>query len=403
MALITGATIAQAVPFLAMPLLTRLYHPDDFGEVAIFIQVAQLLVVFATGRYDQAIQLPKLHQHGVQIFALSRLFTWIISGLSLVVIAVIWSCTALEIGYIYWLLPALVFAMSGVQQETQWLMRHREFTKIGTSKVGFVSVSVPARIAAGYLKMGSLGLAAGTLIGNLVSWVLLAWHGMKLRSGHHYSKAKIKVLAKEHKDFPMINSLHAMSDVGRELLMLSMIGSFFGPTALGWYAVAFRIVRAPMMLIGTAIGQIFYQRASEQYANGGEIHSITTKTIKLLLIIGIPLFAILALLGQNGFEFILGSEYGEVGRVVRIMTPWLFLHLISSSLSQIPFIINEQRFFFKFGLVGNGLQVLAIALGPYLFGEDAFFPTLWLLTGVGVLFMGAFLLLINSKTKSSRA
>jgi len=395
----TGATIAQAVPFLAMPLLTRLYQPDDFGEVAIFIQVAQLLVVFATGRYDQAIQLPRSHEHGGQLFALSRLFTWVISGTTLVVIAAIWSFTSIAVSHIYWLLPVLVFAMSGVQQETQWLMRHKEFTKIGTSKVGFVSASVPTRIAAGYLKLGSLGLVAGTLLGNLVSWAFLAWNGSKIRSGIEYSRAKMKVLAIEHKDFPIINSFHAMSDMSRELAMLFLIGAYFGQTALGWYAVAFRIVRAPMMLIGAAIGQIFYQRASEQFASGGEIHSITVKTMKLLLFVGIPLFAMLAALGQNGFEFILGSEYGEVGRVVRIMTPWLFLHLISSSLSQIPFILKEQKFFFKLGLAGNILQVLAIAVGPYLFGQGEFYSTLWLLTGAGVLFMVTFLFMINSKTK----
>lgn len=399
----TGATIAQAVPFLAMPLLTRLYQPEDFGEVAIFIQVAQLLVVFATGRYDQAIQLPRTHEHGGQLFALSRLFTWVVSGTTLVVVAVLWSFTSIEVSYIYWLLPVLVFAMSGIQQETQWLIRHKEFSKIGASKVSFVSASVPARIAAGYLKMGSLGLIGGTLLGNLVSWAFLAWNGSKIRSGIDYSKAKMRVLAIKHKDFPMINSFHSMSDMGRELAMLYLLGTYFGQTALGWYAVAFRIVRAPMMLIGAAIGQIFYQRASEQFASGGEIYSITIKTMKLLAYVGVPLFAILAALGQTGFEFILGSEYGEVGQVVRIMTPWLLLHLISSPLSQIPFILKEQKFFFKLSLVGNGLQVLAIAVGPYLFGENEFYSTLWLLTGVGVLYMFTYLLFINYKTKSAIA
>ena len=35
--LMTGTTIAQAVPIAIMPILTRLYTPEDFGLLALFL------------------------------------------------------------------------------------------------------------------------------------------------------------------------------------------------------------------------------------------------------------------------------------------------------------------------------------------------------------------------------
>lgn len=57
--LMVGTTIAQLVPILISPLLTRLYSPDNFGQVALIMSISSILTVFATCRYEMAIILPK--------------------------------------------------------------------------------------------------------------------------------------------------------------------------------------------------------------------------------------------------------------------------------------------------------------------------------------------------------
>ncbi len=57
--LMTGSTIAQAIPIAISPILTRLYTPEDFGVLALFTSLVTIFSVISTGRYEFAIMLPK--------------------------------------------------------------------------------------------------------------------------------------------------------------------------------------------------------------------------------------------------------------------------------------------------------------------------------------------------------
>ncbi len=63
--LMTGTTIAQAIPIAISPILTRIYTPEDFGVFALYMSVASLLSTLATGRYELAIMLPKKDEDAV--------------------------------------------------------------------------------------------------------------------------------------------------------------------------------------------------------------------------------------------------------------------------------------------------------------------------------------------------
>ena len=43
--LMTGTTIAQAIPIAISPILTRIYTPEDFGLYALFIALASIIAV----------------------------------------------------------------------------------------------------------------------------------------------------------------------------------------------------------------------------------------------------------------------------------------------------------------------------------------------------------------------
>jgi len=57
--LLAGGALAQALPLLLGPLLTRLYSPQDFGAFHLFAAVATNLAVVACGRYEFALPLAR--------------------------------------------------------------------------------------------------------------------------------------------------------------------------------------------------------------------------------------------------------------------------------------------------------------------------------------------------------
>ncbi len=53
-----GTALAQAIPILFAPVLTRIYSPEQYGVLATFIGVAAVMTVMATLRLEPAVVLP---------------------------------------------------------------------------------------------------------------------------------------------------------------------------------------------------------------------------------------------------------------------------------------------------------------------------------------------------------
>ena len=65
--LVSGNTLAQLIPLLAEPVLTRLFPPEDFGLLALFISISSLFAIVATGRYELAVMLPSKDEDAVNL------------------------------------------------------------------------------------------------------------------------------------------------------------------------------------------------------------------------------------------------------------------------------------------------------------------------------------------------
>ena len=67
----SGSVIAQMVGFSFSIITTRLYAPEDFGHVALFISVVSLLSIVAGAGYPIAIVLPKKDSEALAIAKLA--------------------------------------------------------------------------------------------------------------------------------------------------------------------------------------------------------------------------------------------------------------------------------------------------------------------------------------------
>jgi len=70
-----GTGLAQMLPFLATPLLTRVFTEEDFAVYTSFFAVATIFGVAAGGKYHLATVLPKLEKDAHKIFTLSLYIT----------------------------------------------------------------------------------------------------------------------------------------------------------------------------------------------------------------------------------------------------------------------------------------------------------------------------------------
>ena len=71
--LASGTAVSQLITIVAIPLISRLFDPDEFGVAALFLSIVTLLSVVATLRFEKAIVLPKSDDTAVNLFMLSAI------------------------------------------------------------------------------------------------------------------------------------------------------------------------------------------------------------------------------------------------------------------------------------------------------------------------------------------
>ena len=53
--LISGTSVAQFIPIAISPILTRIYTPEDFSVLGIYISIAIILSEITTGKFELAV------------------------------------------------------------------------------------------------------------------------------------------------------------------------------------------------------------------------------------------------------------------------------------------------------------------------------------------------------------
>lgn len=75
-----GAIFSQAIMLMALPVITRLYTPDDFSLLAVYTALLTILSVAACLRFDIAIPIPEADEDAVNVLAVALLFSIVISA-----------------------------------------------------------------------------------------------------------------------------------------------------------------------------------------------------------------------------------------------------------------------------------------------------------------------------------
>jgi len=371
--LATGTGIAQVIPILASPVLTRLYSPSDFGSFALYTAFTAIAAVIVTGRYELAIALPKKDQDAANIVALSIFLSLIVSLVTLVVMVPIVQLFGDRVASNFdaaWLyaVPGSAMLVGVYQSLNYWSNRKGKYKRMSLSRVLQGTCVVVTQLIAGYIVGGKLGLISGQIVGQLISLSMLFF--LILREDRDLlvsiAPKRMRTMAVENADFPIYLIFGQLANVASAQMPLLLLNSLFGTTVAGFYALSQRTLSVPMTLIGGAIGDVFRRRAAISYNELGNCRLIFIRTVKRLAVFGalpiLPLF----LWGGNIFQMVFGSEWRAAGEICSILSIMVFFQTVSSPLSQTVLFAGMQaadlfwqvaRFFLSIGALYAGYFV----------------------------------------------
>ena len=369
--LMTGTTIAQAIPIAISPILTRIYTPEDFGIFALFLAIVGFFSVISSFRYEQAILVPKDDEDAINILALSFLINIFISIFLFLIVVVLHKEIAnlfnnKEIEIWLWFTPLTIFFIGLFNLLTYWNNRKKHYANITKATIIKSIILAVSQIAIGTIKSGALGLVSGQILSSVFSNMRLAkalLNNKKLLK--NISKETMAREAKKYIDFPRFQAPHAMLNNLSSNLPTFVFSALFGIGIVGFYSLATRIVFAPLGILSNASAKVYNQKVSDLYNNNEDAYGFTLRFLKSLAKkIILPLIVIVAF-APYVFAFVFGENWGEAGIYTQILSPWIILNLLASTISFIPSLIGMQKKAFFISISQIFLIAIAISIGGY--------------------------------------
>lgn len=352
--LLSGAVLAQAVPLLASPLLARLYTPAEFGLLALYLAVVQSLLTLACWRYDLSIVLAQSDAEAGQLLQLCRRLALFSAALFSLLLA--WLAYPLStllrspsLAPWLWLAGGHVLLLALLQTAHYWFTRRQQYGVISRHKMGQSSATVAAQIGLGLVPtMGISGLVAGTLIGQAAAaWPL--WRRLRREAPERRpSCRRQRLLLRRYRRMPLFNGPNAVVDAVRLNGIPLLLAHAFSQALLGQFALAWRLLQAPVSLINSALSQVLFQKMAA--ADPHSLPPLLRRALLWLALAGALPFALLYLYAPALFPWLFGAQWQTAGDIARILTPWLYLNFITSPLSGFFLVAGRQLALLLFSL-----------------------------------------------------
>lgn len=362
--LMTGTSLAQAIPIAISPILTRLYGPEEFGRFALYMAVAMIASVLVTGRYELAILLPRQDRDALHIAALAMVLSMAISAVLLLFVIFFAQSVAALLGdvaltpWLYWV-PASTLLLGVYQSLNYWSNRKAQYKRLAISRTVQSTGVALAQMGSGYAGSGAVGLVGGQVVGQMLATSVLArliWRE-DCKQIRTLKVVRGLGLAKKYINFPKyLIVAHGFNTASGQMPVL-LLSALFNTTAAGFFTLTQRVMAAPMSLVASALGDVFRQEASQAYIHQGNCEEIYKKTLKRLLLISVVPFVIFFFVAPELFSLIFGAQWRVAGEYAKILTPKFFFDFVVGPLSAMFLIAEKQRLdlIWQIGLVSTAV------------------------------------------------
>ena len=377
--LMTGTAVAQGVTFFMMIVLARIYTPRDMGLLATYVSVASILVAVAALRYDMAIMLPRKESEALSVARLGMVCLTVVSLLataaSLPLSGLIERQWGHEVALWMPLVGLTTFLMSAVELFKYWFNRNSDYRAIAVNQAEQQIGLTSGQLVLGMAGMGGMaGLILGHTAGQIFAFVNLGRQAKPLWRRLPQGAPSLRWAARRYRRMPLLNGPNALADALRTNGIQLLIGGY-SVASLGQFQMAWRYLDAPLILINGAVARVFFQKLST--IEPGRMRPLVRVTIKRAILIGLVPFALIYVLSPWIFPFFLGSQWTESGSFARALTPWLFMMLITSPISNLFIVTEHQDWMLGFALVYTAVPLAWLHWSPL-----ALLPTCYILGAI---------------------
>lgn len=362
-ALVSGATVAQAAGIVALPLLTRLYGPTSFGTFAYIVSLVLIVSTFGSLKLEWAIPLPAERSIAQAILRTSLYMSSCLSGIALLVV-VIWHEQITHYAgtelfpWILWL-PPLVLLTSWFNVLSQGALRERAYGSVATRSIAQGLGTTLGQLSMAVFTRSPGGLLTGQLVGRAIGVATLAAQLRDLL--RRPASGSFRSAIREYWRIPVIFAPSAILNTIGTQLPLIVVTLWFGLDNAGLFGGAQRIVLIPATFVGAAASQVFAAELAACLRSGRrDNRRIYMKATKSLGTIAIAILAIVLTLSKALVPLILGPEWVQAGEFSQALAISVSAGFVAAPVSYV--FVAYQRTLLSLA-VDSSRIVLVLGLG----------------------------------------
>lgn len=374
-----GTAFAQGLMVLVLPLLTRLYSPQDFNLLAVYAGLIGIITAVSCLRYNIAIPIPDQDADGLALLLIAVIVATVSSLLCALPVIFFPKTAATLLGQpelqpYMWMFPVGVFIASIYNALQFWATRMKRFALLTRTRITRALGGAGTQVSFGIANSSPLGLLLGQMIYGGMGVIGLTHYFLKQdrRLISQIDRQRLIGQGKKFRKYPLYSVPEILfNTAGIQLPLIIIASSSVGHEA-GFLFLAMRVMGLPMALIGSSVSQVFLAEAPRKLRDG-TLFAFTRRTMWTLFKAGAPIMVASGLISPIIFPLVLGSEWSRAGWLVAWMTPWFVLQFVVSPVSavlQVQGQLSIAMWINFYGLVLRvGAVVLAIYVAPEFIGE----------------------------------
>lgn len=398
----SGTALSQGILIAATPILTRLFTPENFGILALYLAIVGTISVVSSWKYELAIMLPDDEEDAKALVFLSIIITFFTSFVVFVILFFLkgyLGAITENVKLFIWLVPAGILINGLLQIFVTWGTRNEQYKSVANARVAQSSVTVFSQLSFGIISISSLTLIYGNIIGIFSSLIYLLYQTSK----KHYiqltnisKKCILKNLSRYQK-FPKFQSTSVLINSLSQHLPIFLLTLFYSAEIAGFYSLTHRALTTPVRLLGNSVRQVYYQRASKIFNKNESIRQILFKSTVGLIKVSIIPYTIIGIFAQSIFIIVFGKEWFVSGIYAQLIIIYIFALTINPPAVMTLQILGMQKFSMVYEIFLAIFRFIAIYAGYILYNNHFF--SIGLFSFVGVAFNIFLIIFIFAKVK----
>ncbi len=367
--LLSSNGLAQLFPFLVYPFISRLFTTDTFGQLAIIVSIHSLLASVSTGKYDQAIAIPKSNEQAIHLYNIGIRIALGISFLILPVVFIVrligtYFSFGSQVNNWFYVLVITVFCNACVQLINGWSLRQKLFSIIAGSVVVLSLLTSTLKLIFGFLNVND-----GLLIAFVTAQVLTMIYATFRVTRSHYppvieknTEEALKTAA-EYSGFPKFYMINALLNTFSSNLPVYLFAFYFSNDVIGQFSVASALLFTPVNAFCNSLNQVLLKKTLELKHSGTPVWPLIRSFIHKILTFSVMPGILLIILLPRILGIYLGDQWTATGRFGQFLIPYAIGAMLSGSLAFVPNVFGKQLASLLIYTVYLTLRIAALGTG----------------------------------------